>query len=339
MSLPFPVRLTDMEAVEASYRAASAERRLALHGELPFYELLEDGERIVLERRYPNELVEEPTTASPLGVRVAWDFRSRELVVAMLSYGDLVLAGKLDLVGSVAADHDAAVLALTATGSVVELSSPDESGARAWVYRPSIRQRGHRRQGTDPLTAPVKLGNRLQLGGLRTSELLVIAAGPGLPDPDGVAARHGSMLFSPDGDTLEDGAPDEVRVAVTRYRVLVDAAGNASDEDRAELQERIIALAAQIQRTLAPQGGIPLSDVGSLVTSSGSRYEVSVAEDGRVDLTRHAAGGERAVTQYADAEIKGQTVVKGAPLVIEHVPFAGRRVCSYIFRVAAITSR
>jgi len=340
MSLPFPVRLADMEAAEARYRDASAEARLAMHAELAFYGLLEDGERIILERRFPNELAGEPTADAPLGVRVAWDFRCRELVVAMLCYGDLVLAGKLDLVGAVVPQEPVEVLALTATGSMVELRRPDADGRRRWVYRPSARQDGRYREGNDVLAERVKLGNRMELGGLRTSEVLVLAAGEALPDPATIQERTGSLLFAPAKDTGASGpVPDGVRVAGTRYRVLVDAAGNASDAERPLIQKRIVALAAEIQAMLSAGGGAALHEVAALVTSSGSRYEVEVTSDGRIDLTRHSAHGQKVTLQYADAEARGQTVVKGAPLVIEHIAFAGNRVCSYIFRVAEIELR
>lgn len=341
MALALPVRLTDMEAVEGAYRAATADARLELHAQLVFHDLLNDGERALLERRFPEELAGDPKhPEASFGCRAAWDFRARELVVAMLCYGDELLKRQLDLVGAVEPARDVAVLALTATGSVVELGRPDGDGKRPWVYRPSARQRGKRRSGRDVIDA-IRTGDRLQLGRVRTSETLALAAGPTLASTGEVALRRGALLFTPAEDT---GAPellaDELRAKTTRYRVLVDAAGNAvSDGDRRDLGQRALRLALEIQRELAPEGGRRLVELAHFKSSSGSRYDVAVGSGGAVDVTRHAALGDGITTRYGGADIGAQTVVVGAPLVIEHEGDGQERVASFIHRVAALTGR
>ena len=216
----------------------------------------------------------------------------------------------------------------------------DGDGKRPWVYRPSARQRGKRRSGRDVIDR-IKTGDRLQLGRVRTSETLAIAAGPALAPSDDVTLRKGVLLFTPEEDTgHSEPVTDELRVKATRYRVLVDAAGNATtDADRAELQLRARALALEIQDALADGGGRALADVAQFKTSSGSRYDVSVAGDGTIDVTRHAAVGDGITTRYGDADIGEQKVVLGAPLVIEHDGAGGLRVKSFIYRVAALSGR
>jgi hypothetical protein len=180
IDLPFPVRLADMKAAEDRYAAASDDEKRAMNGALTFYDLLTIGERAALERRFPEQLTEEPTrpTAEP-ELRQLWDTHSRNLVLRMLEFGNEVLARHMDLVGNVAIDGHGAVLALTSTGSIIELGPPDSDNLRAYHYRPSPRADRGPEDGTVTLTEPVHLGDRMYLGGKATSEVIVLAAGLG----------------------------------------------------------------------------------------------------------------------------------------------------------------
>ncbi|MCC6623045.1 MAG: hypothetical protein IT385_17435 [Deltaproteobacteria bacterium] len=178
--LPFPVRLTDMRAATERYDRADEAGREAMHDALTFHQLLGVGEQAALERRFPDELAIEPTDpeAGP-SVRREWDERALVLVRCMLSFGDEVLARHMDLVGHVSTDGHAAVLALTAVGSVVELGLPDAEGRRAFSYRPAPGSDRPAFAGDVVFKEPITLGNRLRIGGRNTSEVIVLATGLG----------------------------------------------------------------------------------------------------------------------------------------------------------------
>lgn len=178
--LPFPVRLADMRAAESRYSAATEDEKRAILDALTFYELLTIGERAALERRYPEELTEEPTRpGTPPELRQLWDSLARNLVLRMLQYGDEVLARHMDLVGHVSPTGHGAVLILTSTGSIIELGPPDSSNQRTYHYNPSPRADRGPSHGTVALTEPVDLGDRMMLDGKATSEVIVLAAGLG----------------------------------------------------------------------------------------------------------------------------------------------------------------
>ncbi|PIE18670.1 MAG: hypothetical protein CSA66_04225 [Proteobacteria bacterium] len=344
--VPLPVRLADLEQIEAAYQVAGADQRLAIHDRLAFYALLHPAERVALGRRFPGELSDDPEAPeAPRSLRVAWDFRARELTIATLAYATALLeARQMDLVGEVGADEDVAILALTATGSVVALDRPDASGARRYLYKPGARpgQRGHR--GAVTLETAVQLGSRVQLGRRRTTELLVLAAGPALPERDATVARAGSALFSPATDEAFPPDLDEaIRVDLVRYRVLVDAAGNAEGDARLEAQRRLRRLARELQVAIGgdPQAGFALDSAAAFETGSGARYEVLRGE-GRVDLARYDDADpydDARPRRFADAELDDQRLVIGAPLVVNHAGRPGERVLSAIFQVAAVTPR
>lgn len=177
---PYPVRLADMRAVEGRYQAADDEGRRALNRELVFYELLSIGERAALERRFPEQLTVAPEHASATAeLKQLWDTHARNLVLRMLDFGDEVLSRHMDLVGRVHPDGHGAVLALTSTGSIIELGPPDSDNARTYHYRPSPRPDRGPSSGTITLTEPVQLGDRMVIDGVATSEVIVLAAGLG----------------------------------------------------------------------------------------------------------------------------------------------------------------
>ena len=113
----------------------------------------------------------------------------------MLQYGQRALSAKMELVRSVDPRDDVAVLAMTATGSFLELDRPDADGKRRFRYRSSARVHGTRQEGEVVLAEPVLLGNRFTHGELRTSELLIVAAGPARPAED--FSVPGPLLFGP----------------------------------------------------------------------------------------------------------------------------------------------
>ncbi len=326
---PLPVRLADMQEIEDRYRAASPDERMAMHRALPFYRLLTDEECFVLERRFPTELDGAPTDDDATeGVRVAWDLRARELVACMLQYGQRALSTKMELVRSAAPTEDVAVLAMTATGSFLELDRPDADGKRRFRYRSSARVHGTRQDGEVVLAEPVLLGNRFTHGDLRTSELLIVAAGPALPAED--FSVPGPLLYGP---VEEAAVASSMRVGMTRFRVLVDAAENATGDDRRALQERAAALARDLQALAKPEGGLPLRALAWFVTGSDARYDVM--QHGALDLVRHGDDHEP-VSWLHDADIGEQSVTEGAPLVVFHAGARNVRKVAFIFRVAMV---
>lgn len=337
--VPLPVRLADMQDLEDRYQATAPDDRLAFHSSLPFHGLLDDGERFALERRFPHELAGDPTAGDASeATRVAWDLRARELIVCMLQFGDRVRAARMDLVRSVAADAELAVLAMTATGSVVELGRPMPGGARRYVYRASARPGGRREDGAVKLAEPIVLGNAVEVGDLRTSELLIVAAGPNLPPDDDFVP--GTMLFGPVEDEPRRES-DPIRLAMTRFRVLVDAAGNASKSLEPELLQVAAKQAIAIQQKIEPDGGRALAAVKAFTTGNGSRYEVVVAGGGPpdapppIDLVRHAATGDTVHWLY-DVSIGDQRLVEGAPLVIFHTGRGSQSKVAFVFRVVSV---
>jgi hypothetical protein len=332
---PLPVRLADMAAIEQRYLAASPDDRMAYHLGLGYYELLSDEERFALERRFPNELTGEPGSVdSTEGTRVAWDLRSRELIVCMLQFGERVLEARMDLVRQVAPAEDVAALAMTATGSFLELGRPLPDGSRSYTYRASARPGGGRRSdGMVRLEEPLLLGNAVWLDTrFRTSELLIIATGPTLPSGDDVTPGR-PKLFGPVEDEDKPQPDDPMRVGFTRFRVLVDAAQNAAEVARAELHERAAQVAQELQRRLADAGGYLLDELAAFTTSNGTRYEVR--QHGAMDVVRRGADDE-ALVWMSDADIGAQTVVAGAPLVIFYRGVHAARKVAFVFRVAAV---
>lgn len=180
IDLPFPVRLADMRAAENRFHAADDDGKRALNQALTFYDLLTVGERAAIERRFPEDLTAEPTSPNAsVELKALWDTHSRNLVLRLLEYGDEVLARHMDLVGKVAPDGHGAVLAITSTGSIIELGPPDADNVRTYHYRPSPRPDRGPTSGTVTLSEPVHLGDRMYLDGKATSEVIVLAAGLG----------------------------------------------------------------------------------------------------------------------------------------------------------------
>jgi len=336
--LPLPVRLVDMRDLENRYLAASPDERMTLHEQLAFHELLTDEERFALERRFPHELEGDPRAPDASeGVRVSWDLRSREIIVCMLQFGDRALATRnLDLVRSVAPTEDRAVFAMTATGSFLELGCPLPDGTRHFVYRASARPGGQREEGTAHLTEPVVLGNRVTLGDLRTSELLILASGPELPAYDETVP--GTMLHGPIEDTHEASTNDPMRVGMTRFRVMIDTAENAVASLRPALHERAAALAADLQQRMAPPGGgLTLAEAASFTTANGARLEVDDLGNA-FDLVGRSPDGQSTRWLY-EAYIGDQRLVAGAPLVIFHRGESGQRGVACIFGLARVERR
>jgi len=327
------VRLVDMADLEERYAAASPDERMAMHLGLAYYGLLDDDERFALERRYPNELSGAPdATDAAEGVRVVWDLRSRELTVCMLQFGERVLNARMDLVRAVEPGAPVAVLAMTATGSFLELEPPLPDGSRRYVYRASARPGARRSDGAVKLAEPVKLGNPVELETIRTSELLIVASGPELPEDDDTLPGR-MLLFGPVEDEPKPQGSDPLRFGATRFRVLVDASQNATDGSRPILQQRAAELAAELQRNAAPEGGYPLTALAWFTTGSGARYDVM--QHGDLDLVRHGADGER-VQWLHDPHIGAQRVVEGAPLVIFHSGARNLKKVAFVFRVALV---
>lgn len=328
---PLPARLVDMQALEARYEASAPDDRMAFHVALSFYELLTDDERFALERRYPNELVGEPGRGDATeGTRVTWDLRSRELMVCMLQYGDKLLQGRLDLVRAVEPDEDTALFAMTATGSFLEIDRPAADGTRAYTYRASARTKAELEDGVVRLREAVRLGNRVTLGERRTSEILFLAAGPMLP-PDDDALPGRQLLFGPIEDETRPQALDWLRVGSTRFRVLVDALENAVGAERVELQDRLVLLAASLQKKAAPGGGHALKELAWFTTGSGARYDVMSFDT--LDLVRHGADEAEPVSWLHDAWIPEQAVVPGAPLVVFHAGVRNAKQVAFVFKV------
>lgn len=335
--LPLPVRLVDMRELEDRYRASPPDERMRMHERLAFYDLLNDEERFALERRFPHELEGDPTAAdAPEGVRVSWDLRSRELIVCTLQFGERALAARdMDLVRRVEPTEDRAVFAMTATGSFLELGCPMADGTRCFVYRASARPGGHREEGTARLDEPILLGNRVTLGAIRTSELLIVAAGPELPPYD--ETIPGTLLHGPTDDAHE-GLSDPMRVGMTRFRVMIDTAENADEPLRPAFHEKAAALAAELQQRMArADGGLGLAQAAAFTTATGSRYEIEDLGNG-FDLVRRAHDGGSNQYFY-EADIGDQRLVPGAPLVIFHKGAGGLRTVSYVFRLAGVEPR
>lgn len=337
--LPLPVRLLDMRDVETRYLAASPEERMTMHEDLAFFTLLNDEERFALERRFPHELAGDPLAPdSSDGVRVSWDLRSRELIVCMLQFGDRALAtASMDLVRSVAPFEAVAIFAMTATGSFLELGYPLPDGSRHFVYRASARPGGHREEGTTTLDEPILLGNRVSLGNIRTSELLILAAGPELPPYDETVP--GTILHGPTEDAAEGHTSDPMRVGMTRFRVLIDTAENAEEPLRPSFHERASALAAELQQHMAPRGGgLTLAQATAFTTANGARYEIDDVGNNAFDLVRRTPDGQSTQWFY-EADIGEQRLVEGAPLVIFHKGAGGLRSVGYVFRLASVEPR
>lgn len=320
-----------MQEVEDRYRAASPEDRMAFHLGLVFYNLLTDEEHFALERRFPNELKGEPHKGGATeGTRVAWDLRSRELVVCMLQYGERVLAAGMDLVRKVEPDEDVAVLAMTATGSFLELDRPGEDGTRDFVYRASVRPTHElRNDGNAKLEDAILLGNPVYIGDLRTSELLIVAAGPN-PAPDDDAIPGGALLFGPLEDALLPHQDDVFRVGMTRFRVLIDMAENCEGSMRASLHEGAADLACELQWRVSDGGGFMLEELKWFETGSGARYEV-MQHDG-LDLVRRVPDGSP-VMWFVGARIGAQMVTVGAPLVVFYSGVRNVSQVAFMFRV------
>jgi len=315
---PFPARFTDMGDAEAHYQSMLPEERLAAHERLRFFALLVDEERQALAARFPRELAGDPTSPrASVAVRTSWDFRARELVVCMLQFGAEVLARHLDLVATLQPGSGHGAMALTTSGSIIDLSAPDAEGARHWIYRPGVRRNHKPREGKVVLSRAVTLGARVDLGRMVTSEILVLAVGA-LHEFGGASPSvpEGTRLFTPAEDTVpgaRDG--DEYRLETTRFRIYADAMGNAWGDARQALVDKAVAQAVAVQHLLAPGKGLPLDEVGELTAVTGTRYVVTKKRRGRVDLERFPQGHTHA-TVNEDVHIGDQRVVRGAPLVV-----------------------
>ncbi|TNF24286.1 MAG: hypothetical protein EP329_25170 [Deltaproteobacteria bacterium] len=334
---PFPARLADMEEVEARYQALAPDDRLLAHEKLDFYGLLVDEERRALAHRFPRELAATPDSLrASAAVRTAWDFRARELVVCMLQFGAEALARRLELVSTLRPAATQGAMALTTSGSIIDLSAPDADGSRHWIYRPGVRRDHKAREGKVILEATVRLGERVDLGRIVTSEVLVLAVGDlrqlGGANP---AVPEGTRLFTPAEDTVPGAREsDEFRLETTRFRVYADAMGNAWGDARKALAKRAAIQARAVQDILAPGKGAALADVAELTAVTGTRFVVHKKRR-RVDLERLPQGHTHAATRE-DVHIGAQRVVRGAPLVVLD---ADDDVAAVIFEVTALTLR
>lgn len=333
---PFPARLTDMEVVEKQYQALPPDARLAAHEQLRYFQLLADEERRALAARFPGELSGDPTSLRATSViRTSWDFRARELVVCMLQFGAEALARHLDLVASLSPGGRHGAMALTTSGSIIDLSPPEADGTRRWIYRPGVRRNHKPREGKVVLARDVRLGERVDLGRLVTSEVLVLATGD-LRElgGDSPPVPEGTRLFTPAEDTVPGArSSDEFRLETTRFRIFADAMGNAWGDERQALVARAVEQAIAVQRVLAPGKGLALGDVAELTAVTGTRYVVHKKRR-RVDLERFPQGTTHA-TVREDVNIGEQRVVRGAPLVfLDH----DGAVASVIFEVTGVTA-
>jgi len=334
---PFPARLTDMEEVEARYQRLRPDDRIDAHERLEFYKLLVDEERTALAHRFPRELAADPEALrTSAAVRTSWDFRARELVVCMLQFGSEALSRHLELVDSLQPMAAQGGMALTTSGSIIDLSEPDGEGTRRWIYRPGVRRNHKPREGKVVLERPVRLGHRVDLGRLMTSEVLVLATGElhelGGESP---AVPEGTRLFSPAEDTVPGARDsDEFRLETTRFRVLADAMGNAWGDERAALAKRAVAQAKVVQGLLAPGKGLELDEVAELKAVTGTRYVVHKKRR-RIDLERFPRGTTHSTTRE-NVHIGPQRVVRGAPLVI----LDGKdEVASVVFEITEVVTR
>jgi hypothetical protein len=248
----------------------------------------------------------------------------------MLQYGERVLTLGMDLVRQVEPDDDVAALAMTATGSFLELGRPNAEGMRRFVYRASVRPGGERDSGEVELDDKLLLGNPVFLGQRRTSELLIIAAGPNEP-PDDDTIPGGMLLFGPLEDELYPHKDDLVRIGLTRFRVLIDMAENCTGPMRTMLHERASLLAAELQSQIDGEGGYLLEELQWFETSSGSRYDVM--QHGDMDLVRHGADGS-AVLFFHLPDIGPQLVTAGAPLVVFYSGVRAAKQVAFMFRIA-----
>jgi hypothetical protein len=325
-----------MEEVETQYQALSPDARLAAHEQLRYFRLLAEEERHALAARFPSELAGDPTSLrATSAVRTSWDFRARELVVCMLQFGAEALSRRLELVGAMHPGGRQGAMALTTSGSIIDLSPPEADGTRRWIYRPGVRRNHKPREGKVVLARDVRLGERVDLGRIVTSEVLVLATGD-LRELGGdtPAVPEGTRLFTPAEDTVPGArSSDEFRLETTRFRILADAMGNAWGDERQALTARAVEQALAVQRILAPGKGLALGDVAELAAITGTRYVIHKKRR-RLDLERFPHGTTHA-TLREDVNIGAQRVVRGAPLVVLDRDGA---VASVIFEITGVTA-
>lgn len=308
---PMFVRIAAMRGIDQGYRAASADERHDYHHALAHYGLLTDLERCALSRRFPRDLVAPPSwLPGQERTRASWDTKARDLVLAMLAFAERVRPARLEFVAKVEASEDAVVMALTASGSTIELGRPAPDGTRHVVYRTEERVE----EGDVVLAEPLRLGRPMRLGRNRTSDVLVVARGAELP----------AVLPS----APVERAHDELRA---RLRQAVETSENAVGKTRRLLQDKAVALACEIQRKVAPGGGHALRDVAWFASGSGSRYEVMPHDD--LDIVRRAPD-ELACVWMHKADIGPQTIVEGAPLVIFYSGPLGADKVAFVFNIA-----
>lgn len=307
---PMFVRLAAMRGVDNAYRTARADERETYHAALAYYSLLTYGERLALSRRFLEELASPPSwLPGHERSRVTWDLRSRDLVLAMLAFGERVRASGMELVPRLEVDDDSAVMVLTASGATLELEAPAPDGTR----RMTRRRAGCDDQGVAIISSPLELHRPARLDFERSSDVILIA-------------RGAELAGAPGGD----GASD-IAVLRSRLREAMSALDRVEGITRHAIQDKAVALACEIQRKLAPYGGQLLHELSWFETSSGSRYEVR-QHDG-LDLVRRAPD-ELACVWMHDADIRSQTIVEGAPLIIFYSGPRNVPQVACVFRIA-----
>jgi hypothetical protein len=306
------VRLAAMRGIDNGYRAARSDEREAYHAALAYFSLLSDGERLALSRRFPGELAAPPSwLPGAEHTRAAWDTRCRELVLAMLAFGERVRSSRMEFVRRVEVRDDSAVMVLTASGSTFELGRPAPDGTRHMTWRGD--RRGDETEAI--LSSPLEVERAARLGYDGSSDVILIARGEELPAAPGPAADASDIA--------------ELRA---RLREAVGALDRASGITRRAIQDKAVALACEIQNKVAPYGGHQLHELAWFESGSGSRYEV-MQHDG-LDLVRRAPE-ELACVWMHDADIRSQTIVEGAPLIIFYSgPRAAHKV-AFVFNIAA----
>lgn len=317
-------RIAAMRELEGDFQSAGPRDQQRLHVAGAFYWLLSDLERAALARRFEDELgTLNPTQGSDERVRITWDRCSRILVREMLEFADAVDEVGMVLVNEVGPHDDVAVMALTTSGSLLEIDRPKPDGTRYFSYL--SRSSGERSIGEERLAGSLGAGLPARLGANRTSGLLLIATGPELPFTDEDEWEE----LSQDEVTVDD----PIREGFATIREVAKASRNASGAFREALHDKATAVATLLQQVFAPDGGYRLSELEWFETSNGSRYEVRQHET--LDLIRCATDGGETIWMF-DVDIGEQEVVEGAPLVFRYTDTGHERRIAFVFRVAAL---